>query len=86
MDGKLQANEVQRLRELANNELRLDRDTAADIEREVMGDTIETILERQEQAARVEERNRQLAPIIHERSGGLRFARPKTDEMPLKSR
>ena len=27
-----------------------------------------------------------LARIIHERSGELRFARPKTDEMPLKSR
>jgi Na+/proline symporter len=27
-----------------------------------------------------------LTRIIHERSGGLRFARPKTDEMPFKSR
>jgi hypothetical protein len=27
-----------------------------------------------------------LARIIHERSGELRFARPRTDEMPLKSR
>jgi uncharacterized membrane protein HdeD (DUF308 family) len=57
-DGELQADEVRRLRDLANNELSLDPNAAADIEREVMGDTIETILERQEEAARQEERNR----------------------------
>jgi tetratricopeptide (TPR) repeat protein len=62
-DGTLQANEVQRLRDLANNELRLAPGTAAGIEREVMGDTIETILERQEEAAREEERNRRLEEL-----------------------
>jgi hypothetical protein len=56
-DGELQANEVHRLRDLANYELRLSPDTASDIEREVMGDTIETILERQEQTAREQEQN-----------------------------
>jgi uncharacterized membrane protein HdeD (DUF308 family) len=61
--GKLQAKEVQRLRELANDELRLSPDTAADIEREVMGGTIETILERQEVAARQEQRNRRLEEL-----------------------
>jgi tetratricopeptide (TPR) repeat protein len=62
-DGKLQANEVQRLRDLVNNELRLDSGTAADIEREVMGDTIGKIIERQEEAAREEQRNRQLEEL-----------------------
>jgi uncharacterized membrane protein HdeD (DUF308 family) len=62
-DGKLQANEVQRLRDLANNDLRLAPGTAADIEREVMGDTIEAIVERQEEAAREEERNRRLEEL-----------------------
>jgi hypothetical protein len=63
LDGKLQANEVQQLSALANDELRLSPDTAADIEREVMGDTIETILERQQEAAREEERNRRLEEL-----------------------
>jgi hypothetical protein len=62
-DRKLEANEVQRLRDLANDELRLSLGTAADIEREVMGDTIEKILERQEEAARQEERNRRLEEL-----------------------
>jgi tetratricopeptide (TPR) repeat protein len=62
-DRKLEANEVQRLRDLANNELDLDPNAAADIEREVMGDTIGTILERQEEAARREERDRQLEAL-----------------------
>src|SRR5215207_7599296 len=62
VDEKLQANEVQRLRDLANDELRLGPGTAADIEREVMGDTIETMLERQE-AARQEHRNRRLEEL-----------------------
>ena len=62
VDRKLQANEVQRLRDLANDELRLSPGTAADIEREVMGDTIEKILERQE-AARQEHRNRRLEEL-----------------------
>jgi hypothetical protein len=42
-----------------------------------------------EELARKERRRRlieRLTRIIHERSGELRFARPKTDEMPLKSR
>jgi tetratricopeptide (TPR) repeat protein len=59
-DGKLQANEVQWLRALANNELRLSSGTAADIEREVMGDTIEAILKRQEQMAEEEGRRNKL--------------------------
>jgi hypothetical protein len=62
-DGELQGTEVQRLRHLANNELRLDPGTAADIEREVMGETIETILEHQEEAARREERTRRLEEL-----------------------
>jgi uncharacterized membrane protein HdeD (DUF308 family) len=61
--GKLQANNVQRLRDLAHDELGLDRDTAADIEREVMGDTKVTILERQEEAAGQEERDRRLEEL-----------------------
>jgi hypothetical protein len=63
VDGTLQANEVQRLRDLANNELKLSPGTAADIEREVMGDTIESILERQEEAVRDEERSRRLEEL-----------------------
>ncbi len=59
-DGKLQSNDEQHLRHLANDELRLDRNAAADIEREVMGDTIETILERQDEATRREQRDRRL--------------------------
>ena len=55
-DGKLEANEVQRLRDLANNELKLSPNAAADIEREVMGDTMETILERHKHVAREEAR------------------------------
>jgi uncharacterized membrane protein HdeD (DUF308 family) len=58
-DGKLQSNEVQRLKDLAV-ELGLNRSAAADIEREVMGDTIEAIFERQEQAARQKERWKEL--------------------------
>jgi uncharacterized membrane protein HdeD (DUF308 family) len=62
-DRKLEADEVQQLRTLANDELRLSSGAAADIEREVMGDTIELILERQEEAARQEERNRRLEEL-----------------------
>src|SRR5215210_6134697 len=61
--GKLETNEVQRLRKLANDEIRLSPGAAADIEREVMGDTIERILERQEEAARQEQRNRRLEKL-----------------------
>jgi len=60
IDGKLQANEVQRLRDLANNELRLSPVAAADIEREVIGDTIEAILKRQQQTAEEEDKRNQL--------------------------
>ena len=59
-DGELNANEVKRLRDLANDELKLSPNAASDIEREVMGDTMETILERQEEAARQDQRNRRL--------------------------
>lgn len=61
--GQLQAEEVQGLRDLANNELRLSPGAAADVEREVMGDTIERILERQEEAARQEQRDRRLKKL-----------------------
>src|SRR5215211_4247104 len=63
VDGTQEANEVQRLRHLANNELGLSRDAVVDIEREVMGDTIETLLERQEEADRQEERNRRVEEL-----------------------
>jgi uncharacterized membrane protein HdeD (DUF308 family) len=63
VDGKLESNEVQQLRHLANNKLRLSPNAASDIEREVMGDTIETILERQEEATRQEQRNRRLEEL-----------------------
>ena len=48
--GDLQGDEVQRLKDLANDELRLDPAAADGMEHEVMGETIETFLERQEQA------------------------------------
>ena len=63
VDGTLEANEVQRLRHLANNELGLSRDAVVDIEREVMGGTIDMILERQEEADRQEERNRRVEEL-----------------------
>ena len=56
VDGELNKREVEWLRELANDELRLSPSTATDIEREVMGDTKETVLERQKQAAEEEYR------------------------------
>jgi tetratricopeptide (TPR) repeat protein len=59
VDGALQEHEVERLKELANRH-ELNPIAAADIEREVMSDTIESILERQEQAAREEERRKWL--------------------------
>lgn len=49
-DGKLHSSEARTLRELANDELGLSSSIAAGIEREIMGDTIEAILERQRQA------------------------------------
>src|SRR3712207_6825421 len=54
-DNKVTAAEVERLDALASD-LGLSMDTAADIEREVLGDIKEAILERQEQAAREEKR------------------------------
>jgi hypothetical protein len=48
-DGKLKANEVEWLKDLAKNQLGLESFTAAGVEREVMGETIEAIVERQEQ-------------------------------------
>jgi tetratricopeptide (TPR) repeat protein len=48
--GELDRSQSQRFRDLAD-ELGLSQSAAADIEREVMGDTIEAILERQERAA-----------------------------------
>ena len=65
-DRKLPTDEVQWLRHLANEELSLSPGAAADIEREVMGDTIETILERQEEVARQEERNRRLEELYNQ--------------------
>src|SRR5829696_6573090 len=62
-NGKLESNEVQWLRDLANNELRLSPGAAADIEREIMGDTKEAILERLELAAREEEHRKRLEAL-----------------------
>ena len=45
------------------HELGLSLSTTADIEREVMGETIETLLTRQERAAREEERKKRLAEL-----------------------
>jgi len=50
-DNKVSNAEAEQLDTMAS-ELGLSRDTAADIEHGVMGETIETILEHQEQAAR----------------------------------
>jgi WD40 repeat protein len=60
--GELDKRQVERLRNLAS-ELGLKRNVASDIEREVMGGTIETILVRQEEAAGEEERNRRLEEL-----------------------
>ena len=57
--GVLERRQAERLRDLAD-ELGLNRSAIADIEREVMGQTIEAILERQEQAAREKERRKEL--------------------------
>jgi uncharacterized membrane protein HdeD (DUF308 family) len=58
-DDWVSEEEAKQLSALAS-ELGLSRDTAADIERDVMGDTKEAILERQEQAAREKERKERL--------------------------
>jgi tetratricopeptide (TPR) repeat protein len=60
--GELDRRQAERLRELAD-ELGLNLGGAGDIEREVMGDTKEAIIERQEVAAREEERNTQLEAL-----------------------
>jgi outer membrane protein assembly factor BamD (BamD/ComL family) len=52
--GELDRGQAERLRDLAN-ELGLNSSAAADIGREVMGETVEEILERHEQAAREEQ-------------------------------
>ena len=64
-DGELDRHQLERLRNLAND-LGLERSGAADIEREVMGDTIEAIVERQEEAAREEERNKRLEELYNQ--------------------
>ena len=56
--GELPGSSAERLREIAN-ELQLEVSVAAEIEREVMGDTKETIIERQE-AAREKDRKERL--------------------------
>lgn len=65
-DGKWEAVEAQRLRDLAHNELGLSPETAAAIEREAMGEAVEEILGRQEEAARKEQRDRRLAELYAE--------------------
>jgi tetratricopeptide (TPR) repeat protein len=60
--GILHRRQAERVRTLANK-LDLNSSTAADIEREVMGDTIETILVRQEDAAREEKRQKRLGEL-----------------------
>ena len=64
--GILEAGAPQRLRDLVANDDVLSPETAAHIEREVMGDTMETILDRQEEAARQEQRDRRLADMYAE--------------------
>ncbi len=51
-DRKLTATEVEWLANLSKQELKLSPEIAARVEREVMGETVESILERQEQLAR----------------------------------
>ena len=60
---KLEPNDVQWLRDLANNQLGLSPTTAAGIEREIMGDTKEAILERLERAAREQEHRKRLEAL-----------------------
>jgi pyruvate/2-oxoglutarate dehydrogenase complex dihydrolipoamide acyltransferase (E2) component len=51
-DGELRSDEAESLMDLANNRLELSPKTAVDIQKEVMGDTIQGILQKQGQAAR----------------------------------
>jgi chorismate mutase len=69
MDGKLHSREAVRLRDLAN-EYELSTDSASAIEREVMGDSKEAILDRQERAAREKERKERLEGL-YTRARGL---------------
>jgi tetratricopeptide (TPR) repeat protein len=62
VDEELSDAEAERLDALAS-ELGLNTESTADIEREVAGDTVGTILERQEEAARQEERSRRLEEL-----------------------
>src|SRR5918994_3890217 len=64
-DGELHSREVERLGDLAN-EYELSTARASAIEREAMGDTKEAILERQERAAREEERKEQYRGAVEE--------------------
>jgi WD40 repeat protein len=64
-DGELHSREVERLGDLAN-EYELSTDRASAIEREAMGDTKEAIQERQERAAREEERKEQYRGAVEE--------------------
>jgi branched-chain amino acid transport system substrate-binding protein len=59
-DGELHEREVEWLRDYANDKLELSPSTTAEIEREVMGNTIEAILERQTRDRKEEERQKQL--------------------------
>jgi GTP-binding protein EngB required for normal cell division len=61
-DGTLSDAEAEQFGALASK-LGLSTDTAADIEREVMGDTIEAILEHQEEATRQEQRDHRLKDL-----------------------
>ena len=67
--GELDVPRAERLRNLAD-ELGLTSSSVANIEREVMGDTAEAILERYEQAAREEERRNHLDEL-YGRARGL---------------
>ena len=68
-DGELHSRKVERLSDLAG-EHELSTASASAIEREVMGDTKEAILERQERAAREKERKERLEEL-YTRARGL---------------
>jgi beta-lactam-binding protein with PASTA domain len=68
-DEQLNRREAEWLREFANNKLGLSRSAAADIEREVMGDTKEAILEHWERTTR--EEPRKVHPKVKESSSIL---------------
>jgi len=62
VDEELSKGEAESLSDLANK-LRLSPDTAADVEREVMGDTKEAIIERQDREREATERRKQLEEL-----------------------